>query len=175
MFVKVRNKKNTEQATSTPIVMDFALVAILGVRVRGTTKQNKKTGTKTGSDAEVVELSSYADNVTNSFLLCEQKKCSHPRFWSLPRILSLPTSSIKLLLLLHLSLSFCLSFCLFYRPVMLLLLSSQASQALRNRQHAVRSLLAQKCMPSHGWKESMIEALMQEVSMLDSNNFLGDD
>ncbi|XP_061921948.1 O-phosphoseryl-tRNA(Sec) selenium transferase [Entelurus aequoreus] len=49
----------------------------------------------------------------------------------------------------------------------------QASQARRGHEQLIRLLLEQGKCPEEGWSESTIELFMNELAVMDSNNFLG--
>jgi O-phospho-L-seryl-tRNASec:L-selenocysteinyl-tRNA synthase len=48
-----------------------------------------------------------------------------------------------------------------------------AQQAQQRRQQLVTTLLSQRRMPEEGWDELSVEHLLQELAMMDSNNFHG--
>ncbi|KAJ8262066.1 hypothetical protein GJAV_G00161780 [Gymnothorax javanicus] len=49
----------------------------------------------------------------------------------------------------------------------------QGSQARRNHEQLIRMLLEQGKCPEEGWSESTIELFLNELAVMDSNNFLG--
>ncbi|XP_013789882.2 O-phosphoseryl-tRNA(Sec) selenium transferase-like isoform X1 [Limulus polyphemus] len=49
----------------------------------------------------------------------------------------------------------------------------QAAQALSVRENKIRILLEQRRLPDEGWDETTIEVLLQQLSLMDSNNFPG--
>jgi len=49
---------------------------------------------------------------------------------------------------------------------------AQGRQAVRQRQKLARALLANRRLPSQGWDDASIEAFLDELAMMDSNNFL---
>ncbi|GAQ82108.1 O-phospho-L-seryl-tRNASec:L-selenocysteinyl-tRNA synthase [Klebsormidium nitens] len=48
----------------------------------------------------------------------------------------------------------------------------QGQQALKQRHNLVKSLLSNKRLPDTGWDDASIEWFLQDLSMMDSNNFL---
>ena len=51
--------------------------------------------------------------------------------------------------------------------------SDQAIQSFESRRRKILTLLESKSCPEDGWSEEEIEVFMHELSMMDSNNFLG--
>jgi O-phospho-L-seryl-tRNASec:L-selenocysteinyl-tRNA synthase len=49
---------------------------------------------------------------------------------------------------------------------------AQGSQALQRRRKLIKSLLSERRLPTEGWDDQMIELFLQEVSLMDSNNFV---
>ncbi|GAX79839.1 hypothetical protein CEUSTIGMA_g7279.t1 [Chlamydomonas eustigma] len=49
----------------------------------------------------------------------------------------------------------------------------QGQQALAKRQKQVKALLSSRRLPEEGWDEQSIEMFIQDLSMMDSNNFVG--
>ncbi|KAM6949622.1 O-phosphoseryl-tRNA(Sec) selenium transferase [Aplochiton taeniatus] len=49
----------------------------------------------------------------------------------------------------------------------------QGSQARRSHEHLIRQLLEQGKCPEQGWSESTVELFLNELAVMDSNNFLG--
>ncbi|KUF83553.1 O-phosphoseryl-tRNA(Sec) selenium transferase [Phytophthora nicotianae] len=49
----------------------------------------------------------------------------------------------------------------------------QGLDALRSREKQVTTLLAQRRLPDKGWDDASVELLLQTLSAMDSNNFLG--
>ena len=49
---------------------------------------------------------------------------------------------------------------------------NQGSQAISRRHKLIKTLLSQRKLPEHGWDDATIEMLLQDVSFMDSNNFL---
>ncbi|KAJ8382083.1 hypothetical protein SKAU_G00028610 [Synaphobranchus kaupii] len=49
----------------------------------------------------------------------------------------------------------------------------QGSQARRSHEQLIRVLLEQGKCPEEGWSESTIELFLNELAVMDSNNFLG--
>lgn len=49
----------------------------------------------------------------------------------------------------------------------------QGAQSRHTRESLVKSLLAQRRLPTHGWDETSIELLLHELASMDSNNFVG--
>lgn len=47
----------------------------------------------------------------------------------------------------------------------------QGLQSLRQKQNALRTLLTHRNLPEKGWSEPCIEYVLQELSIMDSNNF----
>lgn len=50
---------------------------------------------------------------------------------------------------------------------------SQGIQARRSHENLIKHLLEQRKWPEHGWSEQTIELFLHEMSLMDSNNFLG--
>jgi O-phospho-L-seryl-tRNASec:L-selenocysteinyl-tRNA synthase len=48
----------------------------------------------------------------------------------------------------------------------------QGLQALKARQNLVKTLLSNRKLPEEGWDDQSIEKLLQELALMDSNNFL---
>ncbi len=48
----------------------------------------------------------------------------------------------------------------------------QAAQAISARQNLLTVLLSQRKLPSKGWDDITIEAVLQDFALMDSNNFL---
>ncbi|EAR84373.1 O-phosphoseryl-tRNA(Sec) selenium transferase (macronuclear) [Tetrahymena thermophila SB210] len=46
-----------------------------------------------------------------------------------------------------------------------------SSQALNTRQNLIKVLLSQRCLPDDGWDDLSIEHFLQELAMMDTNNF----
>ncbi|KAG8190429.1 hypothetical protein JTE90_009266 [Oedothorax gibbosus] len=51
--------------------------------------------------------------------------------------------------------------------------SDQALQCFESRRRKILNLFNKKQCPDEGWREDEIEVLLHEISMMDSNNFLG--
>jgi len=51
--------------------------------------------------------------------------------------------------------------------------SQQGAQSLRTREKLVQNLLTQRCLPEQGWDDETIEHFMEELAIMDSNNFIG--
>lgn len=48
---------------------------------------------------------------------------------------------------------------------------TQGSQALAARRKLIKTLLSQRRLPPRGWDDATIELFVQEVALMDSNNF----
>lgn len=49
---------------------------------------------------------------------------------------------------------------------------NQGSQALTRRRKLIKTLLSQRRMPATGWDDASIELFLQEVALMDGNNFI---
>ena len=49
----------------------------------------------------------------------------------------------------------------------------QGKQAVRSREALPRQLLSNRKLPANGWDDHSIEAFLQHLSLMDSNNFMG--
>ena len=49
----------------------------------------------------------------------------------------------------------------------------QGAVSLRRREALVKVLLTQRALPAEGWDEAAVEALLLDLSAMDSNNFAG--
>lgn len=47
----------------------------------------------------------------------------------------------------------------------------QGIQGIRSRQNILSSLLSERKLPLNGWDDMMIEYTLNELAMMDSNNF----
>ena len=50
---------------------------------------------------------------------------------------------------------------------------NQASDAYKQRTSLFKSVIAQRKVPDKGWPDALIDALLNEISLMDSNNFPG--
>ena len=50
---------------------------------------------------------------------------------------------------------------------------TQGAQSLKTRQNLVKVLLSQRKIPEDGWDDETIEYFLQEMALMDSNNFVG--
>lgn len=48
----------------------------------------------------------------------------------------------------------------------------QGRQALKRREGLVKTLLSQRKLPAQGWDDASIEHFLEELALMDSNNFL---
>eukprot|EP00193_Tetraselmis_chui_P015711 CAMPEP_0177785656 /NCGR_PEP_ID=MMETSP0491_2-20121128/20469_1 /TAXON_ID=63592 /ORGANISM="Tetraselmis chuii, Strain PLY429" /LENGTH=79 /DNA_ID=CAMNT_0019306741 /DNA_START=30 /DNA_END=266 /DNA_ORIENTATION=- len=48
---------------------------------------------------------------------------------------------------------------------------SQGAQALARREKLVKTLLSQRRLPKEGWDEATVELFLNDVALMDSNNF----
>lgn len=49
----------------------------------------------------------------------------------------------------------------------------QAEQGRNQRENQITILLSQRCIPAVPWDELTIQLLLQQLAIMDSNNFLG--
>jgi O-phospho-L-seryl-tRNASec:L-selenocysteinyl-tRNA synthase len=50
---------------------------------------------------------------------------------------------------------------------------NQGAQSLKTRQNLFKVLLSQRKIPEEGWDDETIEYFLQEMALMDSNNFVG--